>query len=48
MYWNRTSFVIDPEGKLRKIYRGVNPDGHEQVLLNDIKAMQTQGSSAHG
>jgi peroxiredoxin Q/BCP len=48
MYWNRTSFVIDPEGKLRKIYRGVNPDGHEQVLLNDIKAMQTQGSGAHG
>ena len=46
MYWNRTSFVIDPEGKLRKIYRKVNPDGHEQVLLNDIKAMQASG--AHG
>lgn len=43
MYWNRTSFVIDPEGNLRKIYRQVNPDGHEQVLLNDIKTMQGQG-----
>ena len=50
MYWNRTSFVIDPEGKLRKIYRKVNPEGHEQVLLDDIKAMQAGGSSsgAHG
>jgi peroxiredoxin Q/BCP len=46
MYWNRTSFVIDPEGKLRKIYRQVKPEGHEQMLLNDIKSMQTQG--AHG
>lgn len=48
MYWNRTSFVIDPEGQLRKIYRGVNPEGHEQVLLNDIRAMQALGSGAHG
>src|SRR5205085_7332201 len=43
MYWNRTTFVIDPEGKLRRIYRKVNPDGHERVLLDDIKAMQAQG-----
>lgn len=40
MYWNRTSFVIDPEGNIRKTYEKVNPEGHEQVLLNDIKAMQ--------
>ena len=43
MYWNRTSFVIDTEGKLRKVYEKVNPEGHEQVLLNDIKAMQAAG-----
>ena len=41
MYWNRTSFVIDPQGILRKVYEKVNPEGHEQVLLADIKAMQT-------
>jgi peroxiredoxin Q/BCP len=40
MYWNRTSFVIDPQGKLRKIYNNVKPEGHEQTLLNDIKSMQ--------
>ena len=43
MYWNRTSFVIDPAGTLRKVYEKVNPEGHEQVLLNDIKAMQASG-----
>lgn len=50
MYWSRTTFVIDPEGKLRKSYRSVNPEGHEQVLLNDIKRMQgqAQGSGSHG
>ena len=40
MYWNRTSYVIDPKGILRKVYENVKPDGHEQILLNDIKAMQ--------
>lgn len=40
MYWDRTSFVIDPEGKLRKTYLKVNPEGHEQMLLEDIKKMQ--------
>lgn len=43
MYWNRTSFVIDPTGVLRKVYEKVNPEGHELVLLNDIKAMQADG-----
>ena len=40
MYWNRTSFVIDPEGTLRKVYEKVDPNGHERVLLDDIKVMQ--------
>ena len=41
MYWNRTSFVIDPSGNLKKVYERVNPEGHERVLLNDIKEMQS-------
>ena len=40
MYWNRTTFVIDPKGIVRKIYTNVKPDGHETVLLQDIKSMQ--------
>ena len=43
MYWNRTSFVIGPNGNLRKTYEKVNPEGHERVLLDDIKAMQAEG-----
>lgn len=43
MYWDRTSFVIDPQGNLRKTYLKVNPEGHERILLNDIKDMQTKG-----
>ena len=48
MYWDRTSFVIDPEGKLRKTYLKVNPEGHERVLLDDIKALQAGGAQAAG
>jgi peroxiredoxin Q/BCP len=43
MYWDRTSFVIDPNGNLRKTYLKVQPEGHERVLLNDIKGMQAGG-----
>ena len=43
MYWDRTSFVIGPDGKLRKTYLKVQPEGHERVLLNDIKATQAGG-----
>ena len=46
MYWDRTSFVIDPNGVLRKTYLKVNPEGHEQVLLADIKGMQSEGAQA--
>ena len=48
MYWNRTSFVIDPEGTLRKVYEKVNPEGHEQVLLEEIKGMQADSAQAAG
>jgi peroxiredoxin Q/BCP len=46
MYWNRTSFVVDPEGILRKVYLKVNPEGHERMLLSDIKAMQAGAAAA--
>lgn len=43
LYWDRTSYVIDPKGNLRKVYQKVNPQGHERVLLSEIKALQTAG-----
>jgi len=39
MYWDRTSFVVGPDGVVRKVYEKVNPQGHEQVLLGDIARM---------
>lgn len=40
MYWDRTTFLIDSKGILRKVYNKVNPDGHEKTLLNDLQEMQ--------
>lgn len=43
MYWDRTTFVIDPKGVVKKVYQKVNAQGHEQVLLTDIAEMQKTG-----
>ena len=36
----RETFLIDPAGKIVKIYRDVEPKGHAQVVLGDLKALQ--------
>lgn len=46
MYWDRTSFVIDPKGTVRKVYAKVNPEGHEKVLLTDIAELKKQATAA--
>ena len=38
-FWERTTFVVDPQGTIRKVYQKVNPDGHEKVLLQDIAVL---------
>ena len=43
-FWDRTTFVVDPKGVIRKVYEQVNPEGHERVLLDDIKAMQAKAA----
>lgn len=40
MYWDRTSFVVGSDGMVKKVYEKVNPQGHETVLLNDIKQLR--------
>ncbi len=40
LYWNRTTWIVDPVGVVRKVYTNVNPQGHEGAVLNDILAMQ--------
>jgi peroxiredoxin Q/BCP len=41
LYWNRSTFVVDPKGIVRKVYANVNPQGHEETLLKDIEALQS-------
>jgi len=43
-FWERTTFVIDPRGIIRKVYEKVNPEGHEKVLLDDIKSLQAKAA----
>lgn len=43
-FWERTSFVVDPEGVIRKVYEKVSPEGHEKVLLNDIEGLKTKAA----
>jgi peroxiredoxin Q/BCP len=35
----RTTFLIDKEGVLRKVYPQVNVEGHVEEVLDDIKAL---------
>jgi peroxiredoxin Q/BCP len=41
MYWDRTTFLVDPSGVVRKVYTSVDPNGHEQVLLKDIATLKS-------
>jgi peroxiredoxin Q/BCP len=43
-YWDRTSFVVDPRGIIRKVYEKVNPEGHDKVLLDDIQGMKAKAA----
>ena len=36
----RHSFLIDPQGKLAKIYRKVDPATHTRQILQDLQALQ--------
>ncbi|MFT3736452.1 MAG: peroxiredoxin [Rhodocyclaceae bacterium] len=38
----RQTFIIDPRGVVRKIYREVDADKHAQQVLDDLKAMTTK------
>lgn len=35
----RTSFLINPKGKIVKIYKNVKPEIHAEEVLKDLKAM---------
>lgn len=37
----RHSFIINPNGKIAKIYRDVDPQAHVADILSDLKALQS-------
>ncbi|WP_428353763.1 peroxiredoxin [Methyloprofundus sp.] len=39
-FCKRHSFIIDPAGKIAKIYRTVSPGLHSQELLRDLQVLQ--------
>ena len=39
-YAARNTFIIDPDGVVRKIYRGVKPTGHSQEVLSALTELQ--------
>ncbi len=38
----RHTFIIDPQGRVAKVYRKVNPKSHSEDVIADIRSLQTQ------
>jgi peroxiredoxin Q/BCP len=37
---SRETFIVDPEGRIAKHYSAVDPKGHSQAVLNDLRVLQ--------
>jgi thioredoxin-dependent peroxiredoxin len=44
----RDTFIIDPQGRIAKHYESVDPEGHSQVVLADIKALKAAAAGGKG
>jgi thioredoxin-dependent peroxiredoxin len=42
---SRETFIIDPDGRVAKHYPAVDPKGHSQAVLADLKALQAKQKS---
>lgn len=40
LYWDRSTFLVDPQGVVRKVYEKVDPNGHEKAVLTDIAELK--------
>ncbi len=40
---HRTSFLVDPEGRIAKIYERVRPETHAEEVLQDLEQLQKTG-----
>jgi len=39
---HRMSFLINPEGKIKKIYEKVKPEAHAKEILEDIVMLKSE------
>jgi peroxiredoxin Q/BCP len=44
----RDTFIIDPQGRIAKHYESVDPEGHSQLVLADIKALKAKAAGGKG
>jgi peroxiredoxin Q/BCP len=42
----RETFIVDPQGRIAKHYREVDPDSHSKQVLVDLKALQAAARPA--
>ena len=42
----RNTFIIDPAGKIAKVFVGVKPGGHSEEVLSALAALQTSSKSS--
>lgn len=40
IFAKRTSFLINPEGKIAKVYEKVNPELHASEIISDLRRLQ--------
>lgn len=41
----RETFIIDPQGRVAKHYTGVEPKGHSQAVLADLKTLEARDAA---
>lgn len=41
----RHTFIIDPQGRIARLYRDVKPSTHSREILEDMKALQAPGAA---
>ena len=44
LFPKRVSFLISPEGVIRKIYSSVKPEEHAKEILEDARSLRSQNS----
>lgn len=39
---SRTSYLIDPNGIIKKVYENVNPEAHAAIVVTDLKLLRSE------